>query len=234
MSNMKLEDLKVEVNEEISLRKPNAAKIAEYAERMQAGAVFPPVIVGQWPHSQKYGSSGIVDGIHRLGAAEVANLESLDVEFKKFPTLEEALSFMYEANMAHGLPVTEGQRNARIKLLKKIDPKLTLERLAKQFNLSKSSVDRILTGDQGEGKSGPKGGANASKAHADQKPLKPQAFYNQLGKINLTCEHTQALADAIAYAYPETEKGPKVDKEKLKVLKEARANLDGIIKELTA
>lgn len=229
---MKLKDLLLEVNEEISLRKPNAAKIAEYAERMQAGAVFPPVIVGQWPHSQKYGSSGIVDGIHRVGAAELAKLDSLDVEVKKFTTLEEALSFMYEANMAHGLPVTEGQRNARIKLLKKIDPKLTLEKLAAQFKLGKSSIARILGDEQGEGKSGRKAGANASKAHADQTPLKPQAFFNQLGKINLTCEHTHALADIIAHAYPETEKGPKVDKDMLKTLKEAKANLEGIIKEL--
>lgn len=231
MKQVPVSELKELANEKISLRKPNEHKIEEYAERMRAGVVFPPVIVGQWPASEKYGAFGIVDGIHRVGAALKAGVKSLSVEERAFPSLEEALSFMYIANMAHGLPVTEGQRNARIKLLRQIDAKMSIDKLAEIFGLSRSSCDRILKDEQGEGKSGPKG-ANKSKAHKSQEPLKAKAFFNALERICETCESKIAVADILAFAQPETDKGPKVDKEMLQSLKATIANLTAMAKEL--
>lgn len=232
MSTMKVKDLLADVNDAITLRKTHADKVNEYAERMSAGVTFPPIVIGHWPHSEKYGSKGIVDGLHRLGAATIAGIDSLPVEIKKFASLAEMLAYMYEANMAHGLPVTEGQRNARMKMIHKIDPKATLEALAKQFGLSKSSVDRVLKGEQGEGKSGPKAGANKSKAHQDVEGLKPKAFFSHLEKVLATTNHTQKCADVIAYAMPETEEGPKVDKDKVKLLKAVIKDLQELLKEI--
>lgn len=232
MSMMKVKELLAEVNDSITLRKTHADKVNEYAERMSAGVTFPPIVIGHWPHSEKYGSKGIVDGLHRLGAAEIAGIDTLPIEIKKFASLPEMLAYMYEANMAHGLPVTENQRNARMKMIHKIDPKATLEALAKQFGLSKSSVDRVLKGKQGEGKSGPKAGANKSKAHQDVNPLKPKAFFSHLEKLLVTTNHKQSYADVIAYAMPETEEGPKVDKEKVKLLKETIKELQGVLSEI--
>lgn len=229
---IKVERLLEAVNDAITLRKTDKNKIQEYAERMKAGVVFPPVVIGQWPYSEKYGSNGIVDGLHRLGAAMLAEVDTLESVSKKFDTLEEALSYMYEANMAHGLPVTEGQRNARIKLLKQIDPKLTLDALAKQFKLGKSSIERILKGVQGEGKSGRKGGANASQSHGDVKPSTPKAILNSLKKIENTLSTAQGFADLVAYLCPQTDAGVEVDKEAVQEMQQAIDLLEKVLAEV--
>lgn len=229
---MKVAELTELINEKISLRKPNPAKIAEYAERMLAGVTFPPVIVGHWPKSEKYGDSGIVDGMHRLAAAYAAKLDSIPSESKKFETLEAALLYMYEANMAHGLPVTEGQRNSRIKLIRQIDPKLTLDKIAKQFGLSTASVDRIVKDKQGEGKSGPKG-ANASKGHKSQESLKGKAFVSLMERLDFTFKKARPVAELIDYLNPEGEDGNVLNVDALKTIKAVKSHLEGLIKELS-
>lgn len=230
---MQLKELATHINESIKLRNPNAAKVDEYTEKMEAGVFFPPITIGYWPKSAKYGESGIVDGIHRLIAATKAKLSEFPTETKKFNTLEEALTFAYTANMAHGLPVTEGQRNNRIQLLKKIDPKLHIEKIAKLFGLGKSSVDRILRGEQGEGKSGPKG-ANKSASHKTLEPKSASALYRMITTFNTEFmrkrpdQHIQLAA----YLSPNTEEQPdgEVDKEKLSEVVALIEHLDAIVK----
>lgn len=228
---MRVAELTELINEKISLRKPNPAKIAEYAERMLAGVTFPPVIVGHWPKSEKYGDSGIVDGMHRLAAAHAAKLDSIPSETKKFDSLEAALVYMYEANMAHGLPVTEGQRNVRIKLIRQIDPKLTLDKIAKQFGLSTASVDRIIKGAQGEGKSGPKG-ANNNKAHSTQKPLKGKSFLTALERVQASFKTARQVNELIDYLNPQGEEGTVLNKQGFKLLESVADNLQNLIEEL--
>lgn len=200
---MKIPELLKLLNEDIVLRPVNDNKVEEYAERMEAGVEFPSVKIGQWPKSDKYGDTGIVDGIHRVFAAKKAGKADLKSESIVFKSIQEALSYMYTANMAHGLPPTEGQRNARMVLLKKIDPTLTLEKMAEQFKIGKSSVDRILKGTQGEGKSGPKSGAKKSVAHKSLEPLKAKVFLSLLEKINYTLERVRPTAEIVAYVTPE-------------------------------
>lgn len=230
---MKLSELKAHINDAIALRNPDRAKIAEYAERMKVGVKFPPIVIGYWPKTEKYGDSGIVDGLHRLAAAEAANLTEIEVESQKFPTLKDALSFMYTANMTHGLPVDEKQRNKRIVLLKQIDAKLTLEQLAKEFGLSTASVDRILKGKQGEGKSGPKG-ANARKE--EQQPKKASQLFKTIQGLNVEFlrKRPNQVAELGAFCSPVTEDAPdgKVNQDMLQELILLHDTLKGIIKEL--
>lgn len=230
---MKLAELKTQVNDAVALRNPDKGKIAEYAERMKVGVKFPPVIIGYWPKTEKYGESGIVDGLHRLAAAEAANLTEIEVESQKFSSLKDALSFMYTANMAHGLPVDEKQRNKRIVLLKQIDAKLTLEQLGKEFGLSTASVDRILKGKQGEGKSGPKG-ANARKE--EQQPKKAAQLFKTIQGLNVEFlrKRPNQVAELGAYCSPVSEESPdgEVDQDMLQELVLLHDTLKGLIKEL--
>jgi len=234
---LKMSDVVTFVNDEITLRKVNDHKVAEYAERMAAGVKFPAIVIGHWPKSEKYGEAGIVDGIHRVNAAAAANLKELEVEHKDFSTLESMLAYMYTANMSHGLPVTEGQRNARIKLIKQVDPKLTLEKIAKQFGLHPSSVDRILKGAQGEGKSGPKGkGANKSKGQKTQEPRKSAAIFKIIENLNIEFlrKRPNQLAELGAYLSPSTEKFPdgELDQDKFQEIQLLHNYLSVMIKEL--
>ena len=58
---LKMSDVVTFVNDEITLRKVNDHKVAEYAERMAAGVKFPAIVIGHWPKSEKYGEAGIVE-----------------------------------------------------------------------------------------------------------------------------------------------------------------------------
>ena len=232
---MLLSELEKHVNESIKLRSPNKGKTEEYAERMEAGVTFPPIVIGHWPKSEKYGESGIVDGIHRLIAATLAKRTEFPTETKKFQSLEEALVYAYTANMAHGLPVTESQRNSRIQLLRKIDPKLTLEKIGKQFGLGKSSVDRIIKGDQGEGKPGPKG-ASKSTGQKTAEPKKASGLYKLMTTLNEEFQRKRPnqLVEMRAYLTPSTKEHPdgEVDKERCATIAELTHYLTILLKDL--
>lgn len=233
MYSMKLEQLEKLINEAVALRPANGDKLAEYAERMEAGVKFPPVVVGSWPLSEKYGQGGVVDGIHRIGAAKVAGIKELDVEEQKFPTLQDALQYMYIANMTHGLPVSEGQRNARIKLMRTIDPTMTLEKIGKIFQLGKSTIQRIVEHGAGEGKPGRKTGAAKNQAHKTQEPLKPKAIMSMLDRLDYTFARVRPTAEFVAHLSPETEKGPQVDKDMVSLINKVVKHFQNVIKELT-
>lgn len=232
MGQQELKHIAKFINEEISLRPMNAGKVAEYAERLKLGVTFPPIMVGSWPKSDKYGESGVVDGLHRLMAAKEAGLKSFEVTEMKFNSLQEALTYMYQANMAHGLTPTEGQRNARIKLIRKIEPDAGIEKLAKEFKLSTSSIDRIIKDQQGEGKSGPKTGTKKNAAHKNLEPLKPKAVLSACERIVYTLTRVRPAADLVAFCQPEGEEGLELDQDKFDLLVETVKLLQGIVKEL--
>lgn len=94
--------------------KRNQARIAEpvnddqvllYAESMKAGANFPPIVV------YKSGSTYIVmDGNHRVGAADIADIETLPAYVVKNPSPAEVMSYTFAANTKHGLPTSLADR----------------------------------------------------------------------------------------------------------------------------
>lgn len=234
---MKLKELETYLNESIKLRSPNTEKAEQYGEAMLAGAKFPPIKVGHWPKTEKYGEQGIVDGVHRLLGAAYAKWDDFPTESIKFQTLSDALVYMVTANQEHGIPLTEGQRNKRIVLLKQMDPKLTLEKIGKLFNLHTSSVDRILKGVQGEGKSGVKTGTHASPAHKNQEPKKAVAIYKSIVALNVEFDRKRPnqLAELGSYCSPISEKHPdgEVDQDKLVQLIKLAQFLTLVIKELS-
>lgn len=229
---MALEALEKLINPEIALRNVQEARVAEYAEKMEQGAKFPPVVVGKFPRSEKYGSEGIIDGLHRLTAARAANLKSFPYEEISYSSLSDMLADMYKRNQAHGLPVTEGQRNARIKLLRAQG--MTLEAIGKEFSLHKSSVDRVVKGAQGEGKSGPKKGSNKSEAHKDTDGLKPKAFFKALEKIVRTCELKRAIAKVVEEMIEVTKDAPdgQVNEDMMSLIDETIVHLSTLKKSL--
>lgn len=232
MATQTLTEIAKFINDDISLRPMNDAKAKEYAERMTVGVEFPPIVIGSWPKSDKYGESGIVDGLHRLMAAKEAGLKSFPVTEKKFASLQDALTYMYQANMGHGLPPTEGQRNARIKLIRKIDPTATIGKLGKEFGLSDSSIDRIIKDQQGEGKPGRKTGTKKNAQHKDLELMKPKAIMSSIERLHLTLTKARPAADFIAFCQPEGEDGAELDQEKFDTIQELTKLFQAIIKEL--
>lgn len=72
-----------------------------YAEQMRDGAKFPPIVV----HAD--GSSYIVmDGNHRVAAADLADVSTLSAYLVKNPSPAAVRAFTYEANTRHGLPTS--------------------------------------------------------------------------------------------------------------------------------
>lgn len=234
---MKLKDLEPYLNEAIKLRSPNTEKAQAYGESMLAGANFPAIKVGHWPKTEKYGECGIVDGVHRFLGATYAKLSDFPVETIKFHTLTEALTYMVTANQEHGIPLTDGQRNKRIVLLKQMDPKLTLEKIGKLFTLHPSSVDRILKGTQGEGKSGVKSGTHTNKAHKNQDPKKANSIFKSITMLNeeFARKRPNQIAELGSYCSPIVEGHPDglVDQEKVNQLKILVMHLNVIVKELS-
>ena len=230
MLRMKVEELDKLLNASVKLRNVNETMVSTYADRMTAGVEFPPVILGRYPKSEKYGDSAIIDGVHRITAAKAAGLKDLRVDEIHYKTLTEALADMYVRNMAHGLPVTEGQRNARITLLRAQGMKL--EQIAKLFGLGKSSIDRIVKGTQGEGKSGLKTGTKRSAAHKDLEPLKPKTFFNYLDRINTTIQSREAYNALENYCMPEGDEDCAIAKLCVESIQRTIGNLQVFVKGL--
>jgi hypothetical protein len=75
----------------------NADVVKEYAEQMDAGATFPPVLVFARP-----GAWSLVDGFHRVAARESLGLATVLAETRP-GTREEAIWYGLTVNQKHGL-----------------------------------------------------------------------------------------------------------------------------------
>ena len=90
----------------------NQLVIDDYAEKMIAGAVFPPVVV--FFDGLEY---WLADGFHRVNAAIQAGIEHINVDVKEGDK-RDALLYAVGANSSHGLRRTnEDKRNAVLLLL---------------------------------------------------------------------------------------------------------------------
>jgi hypothetical protein len=88
-----------------------ADAVAEFAEAMQLGADFPPVVLF------KDGSTfWLADGFHRVTAAKQAGLDTILAEVHE-GTLEDAILFAAGANATHGLRRTNEDKATAVKLL---------------------------------------------------------------------------------------------------------------------
>lgn len=90
----------------------NQFTIDEYAEKMIAGAIFPPVVVF-FDNSEYW----LADGFHRVNAAIQAGIEHINVDIKSGEK-RDAILYAVGANSSHGLRRTnEDKRNAVLLLL---------------------------------------------------------------------------------------------------------------------
>jgi hypothetical protein len=87
--------------------------VAEYAEAMEGGAKFPPVVVFQDGDATNW----LADGFHRLEAARASGLKEIEAEVRR-GSLREAILFSVGANATHGKRRTnQDKRRAVSKLL---------------------------------------------------------------------------------------------------------------------
>lgn len=89
----------------------NAQTVAEYAEAMRGGAVFPPVVVffdgaDHW----------LADGFHRCAAAQTTGAESVNADIRQGPK-RDALLHSIEANNTHGLRRTLADKQTAVMAL---------------------------------------------------------------------------------------------------------------------
>lgn len=90
----------------------NQFTIDEYAEKMVAGAIFPPVVV--FFDGSEY---WLADGFHRINAAIQAGIDHINVDIKDGDK-RDAILYAVGANSSHGLRRTnEDKRNAVLLLL---------------------------------------------------------------------------------------------------------------------
>jgi hypothetical protein len=75
----------------------NFVTVADYADDMRAGALFPPIVV--FNDGADY---WLADGFHRLQAAQQAGMDELAADVRQ-GTLQDAQWYSYSVNQAHGL-----------------------------------------------------------------------------------------------------------------------------------
>lgn len=102
----------IECDESLYVRSMVSWKVVlKYAEAMEAGAVFPPVVVAR--AGKKY---VLVDGWHRLQATERRNEEYISVEVLKTLSHDQIYVEGVKRNIAHGQSLSVKERtNAIIK-----------------------------------------------------------------------------------------------------------------------
>jgi ParB-like chromosome segregation protein Spo0J len=95
----------------------DARLVAEYAEAMLEGAIFPPAVIYQDADGWKH----LADGHHRVDAAALAALK--DTRRKpevlaeiRSGTIEDALRYAMQANRLHGKRMTEADYKRAIKM----------------------------------------------------------------------------------------------------------------------
>ena len=85
--------------------------IESYGDAMQAGVVFPPIIV--FYDGEKY---WLADGFHRVEAADAAGLEEIDADVRQ-GTRREAVLFSLGANAHHGVRRTNSDKRRAVHTL---------------------------------------------------------------------------------------------------------------------
>ncbi|MGC0316434.1 ParB N-terminal domain-containing protein [Kitasatospora acidiphila] len=118
---------------------------AHIARLAETDATLPPILI----HRQ---TMRVIDGLHRLRAAQLKGEDSIAVEY--FDGTEEAAYLLsVEANIAHGLPLTVSERKAAAERIVTMHPEMSDRSIARNTGLSAKTVSEIRrrsTGDSGQ------------------------------------------------------------------------------------
>src|SRR5688572_12896273 len=114
--------------------------LTAYTEAWQRLAQFPPLTVFHDSDDRLL----LADGYHRLEAAKRAGIQSIRVEWRE-GDLNAAKLFAASANVAHGLPRSDGDKKRQIELVRSTPDgfRWTQERIARHVGVSQQYVSRV-------------------------------------------------------------------------------------------
>ena len=102
------------------------AHVHAYAEEMKAGAIFPPILVGEYQ-----GKFIVVDGYHRVGATKELGVEFIKGKLKKYDELSVLVEDSVKANNHHGIRYTP-------------QDKAHIARLLEEYGLEKDTISDLV------------------------------------------------------------------------------------------
>lgn len=102
---------------------------------VEAGPDLPPILVHE-------ASMIVIDGCHRVRAAQLRGEELIEAEFHE-GSEEEAYVLAVHANVTHGLPLTMSDRVAATKRIINANPSWSNRRIAALVGLSHQTVNKI-------------------------------------------------------------------------------------------
>lgn len=120
----------------------DSAVVAEYAEAMRGGAVFPPIVV--FAAADIVWSYVLADGFHRHAATVEAGFSEIEAEVR-IGGRREALLYSLGANASHGLRRTNEDKRKAVETLL-LDPewaKWSDREIARHANVSAPMVGKI-------------------------------------------------------------------------------------------
>jgi hypothetical protein len=98
----------------------NQRTVADYAAAMQAGAVFPPIVV----YVDQQGAHWLADGFHRTAGAALAGLAELPADVRH-GSRHDALLYAASANTEHGVRRTGKDKRRAVELVMREFPNAT-------------------------------------------------------------------------------------------------------------
>lgn len=168
--------------------------VAEYAERMKAGDVFPrPVVFAEVGAQTGF---FLADGFHRIQAAMAAGLQEMSVEVHE-GNLRDAIKYALQANELHGLRRThKDKRSAVLFAMKDAEwAEMSNRQLADLCNVSHTFVANVRA-EMDEKKSRKSGNVAAEGEDQIEKNLRPTL--PQASQSDVTLRGLQEAFETIA------------------------------------
>jgi hypothetical protein len=153
------------------------AKVTEYAEAINGGAAFPPIVV--FFDGETY---WLADGFHRVAACEKAGVADVLAEVRE-GTREDALWFALSANKRHGLPMSNADKQRAIRLALAAKPNESDRAIAAHIGVSPTTVARVKaetgcsTVQLGQLSTKTKGADNKARPKPGEAEAKTRAFF---------------------------------------------------------